>query len=44
MKTMKAVQVPGAGGGLELVERPLPEPGRGQVRIKVEACGVCQCA
>jgi D-arabinose 1-dehydrogenase-like Zn-dependent alcohol dehydrogenase len=29
------------GGQLELVERPIPEPGRGQVRIKVEACGIC---
>src|SRR5579864_5270341 len=41
MATMKAVQVPHAGGAFELVERPLPEPGEGQVRIKVEACGVC---
>ena len=38
---MKAVQVAKAGGGLELVERNIPEPGRGQVRIKVEACGIC---
>src|SRR6266480_6442048 len=41
MSTMKAVQVPHAGGAFELVERPLPEPQEGQVRIKVEACGVC---
>src|SRR5579864_9094407 len=41
MPTMKAVQVPRAGGDFELVERPIPEPGRGQVRIKVEACGIC---
>lgn len=41
MPTMKAVQVPQAGGAFELVERPLPEPQEGQVRIKVEACGVC---
>ena len=41
MSTMKAVQVPQAGGAFELVERPLPEPQEGQVRIKVEACGVC---
>lgn len=40
-KTMKTVQVPKAGGDFEIVERPIPEPGRGQVRIKVEACGVC---
>jgi len=41
MSTMKAVQVPHAGGTFELVERPLPEPQEGQVRIKVQACGVC---
>jgi D-arabinose 1-dehydrogenase-like Zn-dependent alcohol dehydrogenase len=38
---MKAVQVSKAGGNFELVERPIPEPGRSQVRIKVEACGIC---
>ena len=38
---MKAVQISKAGGNFEVVERPIPEPGRGQVRIKVEACGVC---
>ena len=38
---MKAVQVSKPGGNFEVVERPKPEPGRGQVRIKVEACGVC---
>jgi D-arabinose 1-dehydrogenase-like Zn-dependent alcohol dehydrogenase len=38
---MKAVQVSKPGGNFELVERPTPEPRRGQVRIKVEACGVC---
>jgi len=38
---MRAVQVPYAGGPFELVERPPPEPGPGEVRIKVEACGVC---
>jgi D-arabinose 1-dehydrogenase-like Zn-dependent alcohol dehydrogenase len=41
MAQMKAVQVSRPGGPLELVERPIPEPGRGQVRIKVEACGIC---
>jgi D-arabinose 1-dehydrogenase-like Zn-dependent alcohol dehydrogenase len=40
-KTMKVVQVPKAGGNFEVVERPIPEPGRGEVRIKVEACGIC---
>jgi D-arabinose 1-dehydrogenase-like Zn-dependent alcohol dehydrogenase len=38
---MRAVQVSRAGGEFELVERPLPEPESNQVRIKVEACGVC---
>jgi D-arabinose 1-dehydrogenase-like Zn-dependent alcohol dehydrogenase len=38
---MKAVQVSKPGGNFEIVERPLPQPGRGQVRIKVEACGIC---
>src|SRR5580658_8957382 len=38
---MRAVQVPYPGGPFELVERPLPEPGVGEVRVKVEACGVC---
>src|SRR5258708_4287623 len=38
---MKAVQVSKPGGNFEIVDRPIPEPGRGQVRIKVEACGVC---
>ncbi|MDE2149735.1 MAG: alcohol dehydrogenase catalytic domain-containing protein [Gammaproteobacteria bacterium] len=38
---MKAVQVPKAGGEFELVERPIPGPGAGQVRVAVEACGVC---
>jgi len=30
-----------AGGNFEVVERPIPEPARGQIRIKVEACGIC---
>jgi D-arabinose 1-dehydrogenase-like Zn-dependent alcohol dehydrogenase len=38
---MKAVQISKPGGNFEVVERPTPEPGRGQVRIKVEACGIC---
>ncbi len=41
MATMKAVQVPYAGGPFEVVERPIPAPAAGQVRIKIEACGVC---
>jgi D-arabinose 1-dehydrogenase-like Zn-dependent alcohol dehydrogenase len=38
---MRAVQVEKPGSPLELVERPVPEPGPRQVRIKVEACGIC---
>ena len=41
MAKMKAVQVPKAGGDFEIVERDIPQPGAGQVRIKVLACGVC---
>jgi D-arabinose 1-dehydrogenase-like Zn-dependent alcohol dehydrogenase len=40
-KKMRAVQVPQAKGSLELVEREIPEPQSGWVRIKVQACGVC---
>jgi D-arabinose 1-dehydrogenase-like Zn-dependent alcohol dehydrogenase len=38
---MKAVQISKPGGNFEVVDRPIPQPGRGQVRIKVEACGIC---
>ena len=38
---MKAAQISKAGGDWELVERDISEPGHGQVRIKVEACGIC---
>lgn len=38
---MRAVQVSRPGGPLETVERPIPEPGPGSVRIRVEACGIC---
>jgi D-arabinose 1-dehydrogenase-like Zn-dependent alcohol dehydrogenase len=41
MAKMRAVQVARAGGPLELVEREMPEPARGEVRVRVEACGVC---
>jgi D-arabinose 1-dehydrogenase-like Zn-dependent alcohol dehydrogenase len=41
MSSMRAIQVAAKGGPFELVERPLPLPGRGEVRVKVEACGVC---
>ena len=38
--TYKAVEV-SAPGVLRVVERPVSEPGAGQVRIRVEACGIC---
>lgn len=38
---MRSVQVPRANGPLELVKRDIPEPGNRQVRIKVQACGIC---
>jgi hypothetical protein len=38
---MRAAQVGKAGGDFELVDRDIPEPGPGQVRVKVEACGIC---
>ena len=41
MPRMKVVQVARANAGLELVEREVPAPGARQVRIKVQACGVC---
>lgn len=41
MSKMRAMQVTHPGGPFELVEREIPEPGVGSVRIKVEACGVC---
>lgn len=38
---MKAAQISKPGGDFEIVEREIPNPGAGQVRIKVQACGVC---
>jgi D-arabinose 1-dehydrogenase-like Zn-dependent alcohol dehydrogenase len=38
---MKAAQISKPGGDFEIVERKIPEPGPGEVRIKVQACGVC---
>ena len=39
--TMKVAQVVKPDAGLQVVEREIPEPGAGEVRIKVQACGVC---
>jgi D-arabinose 1-dehydrogenase-like Zn-dependent alcohol dehydrogenase len=38
---MMAAQISKPGGGFEIVKRQIPEPGPGQVRIKVQACGIC---
>ena len=38
---MKVAQISKPGGNFELVEREIPQPGAGQVRVKVEACGIC---
>jgi D-arabinose 1-dehydrogenase-like Zn-dependent alcohol dehydrogenase len=40
-KTMRAVQVPQAKGAFELIEREIPNPQSGWVRVKVQACGIC---
>src|SRR5437660_3329677 len=40
-KKMKAAQLSRPNGDWELVERDIPEPGEGKVRIRVEACGIC---
>ncbi len=39
--TMKVVQVSNPGADFQILEREIPKPGAGQVRIKVQACGVC---
>ena len=39
--TMKVAQIAKPGAGFQIVEREIPKPGAGQVRIKVQACGVC---
>jgi len=40
-KKMRVVQVTKAKGPFEIVERDIPNPGPGDVRVKVQACGVC---
>ena len=41
MPKMRAIQVPKPKAAFEIVEREIPEPGAGTVRIKVQACGIC---
>lgn len=41
VRPMKVAQISKPGGDFEIVEREIPNPGAGEVRIKVQACGVC---
>src|SRR6201982_4024917 len=41
MAKMRVAQVPRPKGPIEIVERDIPEPKAGWVRIKVQACGIC---
>jgi len=41
MRQMKVAQVSSPGAAFQMVEREIPEPDAGQVRIKVQACGIC---
>jgi D-arabinose 1-dehydrogenase-like Zn-dependent alcohol dehydrogenase len=38
---MRVVELPAIGEPLRLASRPMPEPGPGEVRVRVEACGMC---
>lgn len=40
-RTMRVVELPAIGEPLRLSSRPIPDPGAGEVRVRVEACGVC---
>lgn len=40
-KMMQVAQINEAGGDFDLVERHMPDPGPGQVRVRVQACGIC---
>jgi D-arabinose 1-dehydrogenase-like Zn-dependent alcohol dehydrogenase len=41
MNTMVVMQVAAAGTAFSLVQKPIPQPGPGEVRIRVKACGIC---
>jgi alcohol dehydrogenase/propanol-preferring alcohol dehydrogenase len=41
MATMRAARIPEAGGDFELVDLPTPTPSDDEVRLRVEACGIC---
>lgn len=40
-RTMRVMELPGVGAPLRAGTRPVPEPGPGEVRVRIEACGVC---
>jgi D-arabinose 1-dehydrogenase-like Zn-dependent alcohol dehydrogenase len=40
-RSMRVMELPAVGAPLRAAERPIPEPGPGEVRLRVEACGVC---
>jgi len=41
MSTTQAARVPSAGADFELVDLPIPDPDSNEVRIRVDACGIC---
>ena len=41
MAKMRVMQIARKDGPIELVERDIPQPGPAEVRVKVEACGIC---
>jgi len=40
IETMKVAQISNPGADFQIVEREIPKPDAGQVRIKVQACGI----
>ena len=40
--TIRSARIAEAGGPFGIVESELPEPGRGHVRVAIEACGICR--
>ena len=41
MQMMRAAILESAPGGVHIEEIPMPEPGAGEILVKVSACGVC---
>jgi len=41
MTKMRAMAIPSAGAKFRMVERDVPQPGPREVRVRVQACGVC---